>query len=88
MSARTNHEKRNADGKRLDFGGYPLYFDVTSGQQATVFKKEQAHDIGYSSDRLVSVNIPYEPGKWFKAKVRITNIEDGKVKCQGCLMIV
>jgi hypothetical protein len=47
------------------------------------FKKEQAHNIGYS-ERLAEVPIPdFVPKKWFKARVRITNTPDNKVKMEA-----
>lgn len=75
LSARSNHESRPAG-----FGGYPLYIDVT--QKKMFFKKEQTHVIGYS-ERLATVDVPYKAGEWFKARVRITNIEGNKVKLEG-----
>ena len=76
LSARSNHQQRDPDG----FGGYPLYIDVT--EKMMFFKKEETHEQGYSK-RLAEVEIPYKEGEWFKARTRITNIEDGKVKMQG-----
>ena len=75
LSARSNHERR-PEG----FGGYPLYIDVE--EKNMFFKKEQTHAIGYSS-RLASVKVPIVAGQWFKARVRITNIEGNKVKCEA-----
>jgi hypothetical protein len=75
LSARSNHEQR-PNG----FGGYPLFIDVE--EKRMFFKKEQTHKIGYS-DRLASVDVPYNAGEWFKARVRITNIAGGKVKCKA-----
>ena len=75
LSARSNHEQR-PNG----FGGYPLYIDVE--EKRMFFKKEQTHKIGYSG-RLASVDVPYKAGEWFKARVRITNIAGGKVKCEA-----
>ena len=75
LSARSNHEDRP-----IGFGGYPFYVDIT--QKKMFFKKEWTHERGYS-DRLGTVDVPVEAGKWFKARVRITNAEDGKVKVEG-----
>ena len=75
LSARSNHEDR-PNG----FGGYPYYVDIT--QKKMFFKKEWTHERGYSG-RLGTVDVPVEAGKWFKARVRITNAEDGKVKVEG-----
>jgi hypothetical protein len=72
LSARNNHEDR-PDG----FGGYPLYIDVDD--QEIFFKKEQTHQIGYS-ERLASKKATIPRNEWFKATVRVTNIEEGKVK--------
>ena len=76
LSARSNHQQRDPPGH----GGYPLYIDVT--QKKMFFKKEETHEQGYS-ERLATVDVPYKDGEWFKARARITNIEDGKVKMQG-----
>ena len=47
------------------------------------FKKEQAHNIGYS-ERLAEVAIPdFVPQNWIKARVRITNTPDNKVKMEA-----
>jgi hypothetical protein len=79
LSARSNHEQRKPPG----FGGYPAFFDVTPGKKAKMFfKKEETHEQGYS-ERLATVDIPYKKDEWFKARVRITNIENGKVKMQA-----
>ena len=80
LVARSNHEIR-PEG----FGGYDLYVDLSD--KKIFFKKEICHELhngmkGYS-ERLAEVEVDVKEADWFNQKVRITNVEGGKVLLEG-----
>jgi hypothetical protein len=80
LVAGSNHEIRPKG-----FGGYDLYVDLYD--EKIFFKKEICHELhksmkGYG-ERPAGAEFDVKEGEWFNQKVRMPNIERGKVKLEG-----